>query len=214
MLAALRVLWRALRHLNHRGYVYVWANLLWFALSLPLITAPAAWAGLVKMSRTAYTTPSGDLNDFLEGFRENLRRGALMAVLNVVIVGLNVANFLAYQNQTDPTAYVLRGAWLLILATWFALQFYMWPLLYEMKEPSLAGALRNAGVMILLNPVFTLVLWLGVVLIIALSTILIAAWPLLTGGALAAIATGAVLDRLESAGIRQTAVECEESFSA
>lgn len=202
MIAGLHVCWRGFRHVNHRGYIYIWANLLWVLLSLPIVTAPAAWAGLIKMSHTAYTESHADLNDFWQGFKENLWRGFVMAVLNIVVIGINLSNLAAYQTQTSILFLVLRWLWILALFFWVTLQLYMWPLYYEMQRPTLRGAMRNALVMMLHNPGFTLGLWIGMALIIIFSTVLVAAWLLLAGGLLAAIVTGAVLDRLTVSGLR------------
>lgn len=207
--AAFRLVLRAFRHLNHRGYIYVWANILWFLLTLPIITAPAAWAGLVNLSRQAYLNHSVSLDDFWAGFRMNFRRGVVMAVLNILIIVINLFNLGTYRNLSDPVTLMLSGAWWFILVLWLAVQFYMWPLLYELKEPSLLGAMRNAVVMILLNPFFTLVVLVVVVLLVAISTFLFPAWVLLTGSALAVLATGAVLERLAAAGLRETLAQPE-----
>lgn len=202
MFEGLLACWRGMRHLEHRGYIYIWANLLWVALSLPLITAPAAWAGLVALSRAAYNGPSANINDFWDGFWANLKRGVFAGLLNVGVIGVSLGNLHFYREQSGVLFDVLRVVWVGVLLVWLTLQFYMWPLLYEMKTPTLKGALRNAAVMILLNPLFTFGLMLGVALVIVFSTVLMALWIVLTGGLLAAIATGAVLDRLETAGLR------------
>jgi hypothetical protein len=78
-----------------------------------------------------------------------------------------------------------------------------------METPTLVGAFRNAAVMILLNPFFTLGVWLGVIVVVVLSTAFPAAWFLLTGAALAAIANSAVQDRLRAAGHEATPVQTE-----
>jgi uncharacterized membrane protein YesL len=202
-MAAFRMGWRTLRHLNHRGYIYIWANILWLLLSLPLVTAPAAWAGLVKMSRKAQTGPTADLNDFWEGFRENLKRGLVVFILNVVIIGLNVFNLLSYSNQPGGFALGLRAVWFMTLFFWVMLQFYLWPLFYEMSEPNLRGAARNAALMIAFNPGFTLVLAGFISLVVVVSSVFPPLWILLTGGILAALASGAVLDRLVAVGVRK-----------
>jgi len=189
-------------HLNHRGYIYVWANIFWFLLTIPVITAPAAWAGLVNLSRQSYLNRTATLDDFWAGFRMNLWRGMLMAVINIVVIGLNLFNIGTYSNATDFTSMMLRSIWWLTLVVWIAVQFYMWPLFYELKTPTLWGALRNAFVMALLNPLFTIVLMIVVALLVAVSTFLFPAWVVLTGSALAALSTGAVLDRLIKAGLR------------
>ncbi len=203
MLTAFNLCRRTVSHLNHRGYIYVRANILWFLLTLPIITAPAAWAGLVNLSRQAYLNRTATLDDFWVGFHMNLWRGALMAVLNIVVIGLNLFNLGSYANATDLTTLTLRNVWWLTLVIWIVVQLYMWPLFYELKQPTLRGALRNAFVMALLNPMFTIVLMLVVALLAAVSTFLFPAWVVLTGSALAALSTGAVLDRLIAAGLRE-----------
>ena len=203
MLAALSLCRRTISHLNHRGYIYVWANILWFLLTLPIITAPAAWAGLIYLSRQAHLNRTATLDDFWTGFRMNLWRGVFMALLNILVIGINLFNIGTYATATDFTSLILRNIWWLTLVIWIVVQFYMWPLFYELKQPSLRGALRNAFVMALLNPLFSIMLVIIIALLVALSTVLFPAWVVLTGSALAALSTGAVLDRLIKAGVRE-----------
>jgi len=154
------------------------------------------------MSRRAHTEPTASIDDFWEGFRENLKRGAVLAIVNVLVIGINLFNLLSYASAPPSLpVLMLRWLWIFILVIWFMGQLYLWPLFYEMKQPSLVGALRNAFVMIALNPFFTIGVALGVGLVIVLSTVLVAAWALLTGSLLAIIGTGAVLDRLVMAGL-------------
>ncbi len=203
MLAALSLCRRTVSHLNHRGYIYVWANVFWFLLTIPIITAPAAWAGLVNLSRQSYLNRTVTLDDFWAGFRMNVWRGMVMVVLNIVVIGLNLFNLGSYANATDFTTLTLRSMWWLTLVIWLVVQFYMWPLFYELKKPTLWGALRNAFVMAMLNPLFTIVLMVVVALLVAVSTFLFPVWAVLTGSALAALSTDAVLDRLIKAGLRE-----------
>jgi uncharacterized membrane protein YesL len=199
----MRAAWRGLRHFNHRGYIYIWGNLLWVVLSLPIITAPAAWAGLVKMSFLAQTTPTASLSDLWDAFRTYWRQGVVMGIANTVIIGLNVYNLAVYWDEDGQLFILLRYAWVLALVGWVVLQLYMWPLFFAMKTPTLGGALRNALVMVMRNPGFTLGVWLVVLLIVVFSIALAIPWLLLTVGALASLSTATVLDRLEAAGIRE-----------
>ncbi|MBC8099531.1 MAG: hypothetical protein H7Y11_08810 [Armatimonadetes bacterium] len=195
-MAAFSVMRAALRHLNQRGYIYIWANLAAVACALPIVTAPAAWAGLVKLSYNAHLTPSADLGDYWEGFREQLGRGLLLSLLNVVVVGVNVVNLLAYAGDGGLGMHLIRAVWIAALAVWFSVQFYLFPIYYHMHTPTLLGALRNALVMVYLNPLFTLILGGGIGLLMIASSVLFAAWLLLTLSALAVLATAAVLNRL------------------
>ncbi|GAB4528232.1 MAG: hypothetical protein OHK0046_46860 [Anaerolineae bacterium] len=196
----LRVYWNTLKHINLRGYVYIWANVMWVLLSLPLITAPAAWAGLMHLSYKAHTTPNASLNDFWEGFRMHLGRGVIVGLLTAIILMINISNLIAYQDAVGWFPVLLRFFWWGTIIIWLSVQFYLWPLLEMMEQPTLFGGLRNALVMILRNPFFTLGLWPGILLVIGLSTVFFPAWLLLTGSVLAVLGTRATLDRLEVAG--------------
>ena len=200
MRAAAIAWWRAVRHLNHRGYVYIWANVLWVALSLPLITAPAAWAGLARLSYLSSRQPGVTLDEFWQGFRENLKRGAALAIINVLVIVVNVVNLLGFRNAGGLAFDGLRVFWLLVVIIWFGIQLYVWPLFYAMERPSLPGAFKNAALMVILNPLFTLTAWFIAAVVIVVSTLLPAAWILLTGALLAAAANGLVADRLQAAG--------------
>jgi uncharacterized membrane protein YesL len=196
VIGALKVLVRAYRHMNHHGYLYIWGNLFFVACSLPVITAPAAWAGLVKMSYTAQHEPSVSLSDYWQGFRENLKRGVGVAILNILIIGINVSNLLVYSHQTDDLTNFMRGVWVTAIVLLFIVQFYMWPIFFHMEKPTLWGAFRNAAIMIYLNPFFTLMILVSVLVISVISSVLVAAWALLTVSFFAVLSTTSVLDRL------------------
>lgn len=200
MIEALKVWWNALRHVWVRGYIYVWGTLCWAGLSLPIITAPAAWAGLVRMSHLAHTARSADLTDFWEGFKANLRRTLVLGLVNALIIVVNVANLWNYRFDSGLTVDLLRIVWVLVLVIWFSIQLYLWPIFYEMETPTLAGALRNAALMVLLNPLFTLALWPGIIVLAVISTVFGAPWLILTGGIFASLSVSAVLNRLRAAG--------------
>jgi uncharacterized membrane protein YesL len=216
VIAGFRACWAGLRHLNHQGYVYIWANLAWMALSLPLVTAPAAWAGLVRLNYHAQRSPGAEFEHFWLGFREHLRHGIVLALINAVVIGINVTNLLAYRDAVGLQADSIRFVWILALVVWGAMQLYAFPLYYAMEQPSLPGAFRNAAVMIALNPLFTLEVLIVAALLIVVSTILPAAWLLLTGSVLAAVATSAVRNRLHAAGFgaeaSALAVVSDEAF--
>lgn len=187
-------------NLRDMGYTYIWANVAFVALSLPIITMPAAYSALFRVVHAAYTEPSeADLSLFWDTFRQNLWRALPWGMVNVAFIIVNTTNLIAYSGATEPLYIILRAIWSLAVPVWLALLLYTWPIYYEMEKPSILGAVRNAGVMLLLNPIFTFVILAGIALVIALSTLFVAAWVLLTCGAIAAIANAAVLDRLSAA---------------
>lgn len=204
MISGLKTGWRGLRHLDHRGYQFVWLNFMWLVLSLPVITGPAASAALHRFTYLSFRQPTVYMDEFWQGFRENLKRGLLIGVLNIVIVVLNLFNLLYVRLESAELTVALRVIWIAIVVFWFGIQLYVFPLLNALEKPSLSGAYRNALVMLLLNPLYTLTLWVICALIAILSTLLPAGWVLITGAAFAVIGNAAVQDRLRAAGIEAT----------
>src|SRR4051812_42809196 len=131
MLTALRIVWRGIQQFEHYGWLYVLMNILAVALSLPILTAPAAYAGLCHLSHTAQTGVTASANDFWEGFRANLARGILVAVANILILIVLWRNFVYYSGDASVLFYLLRGVWLIVLFLLVSVQLYLWPLLEE-----------------------------------------------------------------------------------
>ncbi len=192
----LKVLRLSVQHLNHRGYIFVWANILCLLGMLPLVTAPIAWASLTYLTYLSATRREVSLENFWEGARHYWRHGLIITALNIVIVGINLSNLWVYAGDPSALAGFLRPLWLITLLIWFTLQLYLWPILHHMKKPTLTKAFRNAGIMLLNNLFFTLGIWGVLIVLWSLSTILAAMWLLLTLSVMAIFLTFAVLDRL------------------
>lgn len=196
MIDGLRAIRDGLNSLRIQGYTYIWANMAFVVLSLPLVTAPAALSALFRVSYVARTEAhEADLALFWECFRANVFKTLPWGILHAGFFIVNFTNLIAYQN-TSGIFQVFRLIWISAAFVWFATFLYTWPIYYEMREPSLIGATRNALIMILQNPLFTLTILAGVLLMAVVSTVFIAAWVVLTWGAISAIATAAVLNRL------------------
>lgn len=196
----MRFLWETVKHFNLRGYLYIWANLAFVAVSLPLLTMPVAWAGLVRLSQLAQLRPRVDLDDFWQACREQFWNGLGIGLVSALLLLINLSNLYSYQHETGILIWLLRGLWLGTLFIWFSLQIYIWPLYYEMEKPNLFIAFRNAFIMIICNPLFTIGIWLIIAVVAFLSSILPAAWLLLTVSFFACLSASATLNRLRAVG--------------
>lgn len=205
MIAGLRAGLRGLAHLWRRSYLYVWANLFWALLTLLIFTAPAAWAGLTRLGYVAHREPLVSLDDFWRGFRETWKMGILLALINLLFIIITVSNLLSYASEIGAGFVALRIVWLGSLLLWLICQYFAWVFYFAMKRPTFTGALRNAAVMMLRNPLFTLGVLVILFLLMAISTILPAAWILIGGAGMACIANSAVQDRLRDAGLEAQA---------
>jgi uncharacterized membrane protein YesL len=198
MIDGLRAARRGLGNFYWNGYPYIWSNLAFVALSLPLVTAPAALSALFHVGHLAHTDPSeADLAAFWGAFRSNLWRALPWGVFNVLFAIINFNNLLAFASINSPVAVTLRAVWMIASVVWLGELLYTWPIYYEMSEPTVFGATRNALIMVIRNPVFTVVIVLVIGVVAVISTLLFASWLLLTWGAIASMANAAVLDRVE-----------------
>ncbi|MCU0512575.1 MAG: hypothetical protein MUE40_08375 [Anaerolineae bacterium] len=204
-MAIVRVYWKALRHLHLRGYLYVWVNVAWLVLTLPIITAPAAMSGLFHLCFVAQTQPQASLNDFWVGFRARPGRDALLGLLSLLVIVVNLTNLEAYRTLAGLPGVALNLIWWVAIFLWLSVVLYDRVLVEEMAQPTLGGGLRNAALMLLQNPLFTLGVWVGIFIICVVSTILFPLWFLLAGSSVGILLTTAVLDRLAAAGYHNPA---------
>lgn len=201
VMAALRVIGRALVQLWQQGYAIIWANAAFVVLSLPLVTMPAAYSALMRVAYASYTEPhEADLQLFWETFKANLRRalpwGVGMAVFGIV----NFTNlFTAVQNPPDDVMWVaLSGVYLLSGLLWGCVALYTWPIYYGMAQPSLWIATQQALLLSVRRPVLTWVNVVFVVIIAAISMGFLALWMLLSWGLIALVGCAAVLNPVSS----------------
>lgn len=196
----LRFYWQSIKHLNYRGYIYIWGNLLWVTLTVLIVTAPAAWAGLCVLAHRSYTRQQVTLDDFWEGFKQHFWIATLNGLITLAIFVVNISNLISY-TPVDFVGNAISLFWWLALLLWSGIQLYLWVIYEELKEKSLWASYRNAFVMVLRNPIFTLAVLMATILVLLLSIALPPLLIMLTGSMLAILGAGATLDCLREAGL-------------
>jgi uncharacterized membrane protein YesL len=166
-----RFFWNSYDHMG----LLVLANLLWLALCLPIVTAPASTAALLHLGRRIARQEEVTLHDFLAGFRLHFVPALKAGVFDATIGFLLWVNFDFYAHLGGHAALV--GALLAALMIWIAgflvfMHAHVFPLIAE-GERSLRAVLRKAALLTLDNPAFTF----G----ITLQTLSVAVLCILTG---------------------------------
>jgi len=129
-------------------------NLLWLVSSLPLVTLPAASAGLAAV--TGAWARSGRRPDVVAVFfgaaRRQFGRAWLVVLLDLVAAAPLVLNVLIVQraDAPDPLLLAARGASLAGLAFLAAFNVVLWPSLES--GGGLGDLLRRAATAVLLRP--------------------------------------------------------------
>lgn len=180
------------------GYValipIITLNLLWFIVSLPLVTAIPATGGLFYATNKLAHGRNADWRTFFEGFRLHFWRSWVIGLANLFLALVFAINFIFYSWNDSQWVYFARAVVIVIALFWFTLQIYLFPLLMEQEKPQLRLALRNSGVIMLKRPLFTLVAAPLIGLIVVLSTFIVQpAWIFVTASGSAFIANWATL---------------------
>ncbi len=184
----------------------VFINLLWILLTIPVVTAPAAAAGLYYATRHLAQTRSFSWDVFFEGFRQYFWAGWRWALAFLSIAGLLLINFGFYGQFQASWAPVIQGIILGLAIIWLLLQIYVFPLLLEQEKSSIRTALRNSLVLYLKKPGSSLVLVLFLLVVLVLSTILVLPWFLFAASLCAYLSNRYTLSSLDSLlGAKKTA---------
>jgi uncharacterized membrane protein YesL len=155
----LRLLWRRLG-------ILLLANVLWIALCLPIVTWPAATAGLfyligrVVREELDFEPRYARLGDFWQGFRQYGWRASLLALLDLLVL-LVIGAALRFYAQS-PTEWLrwLVGPIALIGLAWMGAQLYLFPLLIQRPERPILAVAREAFLIAISYSLYTLSLLL------------------------------------------------------
>lgn len=199
--------WKGLRIFWDELPTFVVCNLLWFVLSIPLITAPAATSALYYVADLAARHKRVAIADFFAGFKQYLAKGTLLGLLNVAVGVLLAVNILFYANLASTWADILLAIWIAATLYWVLLQVYLFPMFVVQIDPRISTTIKNAALLVLAGPLFCLTT--AAILLTAAVLSLILLIPLLFFGIslIAVLSCVALNDRLDALGIRKKPAE-------
>lgn len=200
LLRALRVFRSSLGALYYELFLLVGVNLAWLGLSLLVVTAPPATAGVYYLANQLAKGETVSFSLFVQGMRRYFRRSWLLAIIAVVISVLLVGNILFYANFANQWVRLISVFWGYVLLFWLAMLIYLFPLLIEQSDKSLLLILRNAALLVLDNLAFTLTLGILLLLFLLLNVALAVPLFLMAMSGLALIQSKALLTVLEKYG--------------
>ncbi len=159
------------------------ANILWFILTIPLVTAPPAAAGLFFYTHELAHRHPVDWRTFFTGFRKYFWLSWIWAVTNLVAIIILGVNAWFYMQVKTAWAPWMAGFFVGILVLWLLLQMYTFPLLLEQTDQRMRVALRNSVVLYLKRAGFSLALVFIVIPFAIISTIIPPLWIIITAAA-------------------------------
>jgi uncharacterized membrane protein YesL len=170
---------------------FMLANLLWVIFSLPLVTMPAATAGLFTVMAAWVRGRSPEpLADFLAAMRRHWKQSTAFAFLNLAAATLITINLLIFGRMDLGQLPTLLsfGATILAFILLLMINFYAWPLLV-LLDLSLPHLIEKSFKLALTHPAWTLLMTIAAVSPLLLSLLLPRAFLLFLSFATAALIT-------------------------
>lgn len=205
MSQVLRVLGRSFNDLFQAIGPLIMANLLWLALTLPVVTAPAALAGLYFFSDLVVRGEDPSLSTFFAGFRRYFFQSWTLAALNFGALIVLLVNLFFYLGQSNEWIRIIAIPIFYLLLLWISAQTYLFPLM--LQSGSLANDESRRGMnplpvfktavrLTLAAPVYSGVIGLAVLAWVVLNVVLAGPILVLTMAGVAVIQTRATLTLL------------------
>ena len=171
-------------------------NLLWLGLQLLIITAAPATAALYVVAQSVLAGDSASWDEFWVSFRLHFWKATRWGLLQVLIYFVGAFNFFYYAEAGGLMWGLFKIAWGGGLILWTILQLLYWPLLLEAEDQSIRNTLRNALVMLTLNPGSVLSLTLATFAVVVVSLFTTAPVGLLMMTLIALLGTATVQKQL------------------
>lgn len=196
---AFRIIRSALGDIWNHLPLVIAGSLTWLVLAVLIIPGPPATLALFDMAdRIARREHLLEFRDYLRAVWQRFGVGWRWGAVNLLVVAVVLIDIRVVPQMVSPTVAVyLQLFFTMALALWIVVNWYALAFLFQQKEASLRQALRNGVVLLLQNPLFTLVLVVITAVLIGLSLVLVIVNLLFGPMLVALISTHAVLNRLE-----------------
>lgn len=195
MLDGWRVVRRSWRPFYEGMFYLSIANLAWAVLAFFIVPIPLATAMLFYLANLVARDEVITWRRVWEGVRPHLRTIYLLGAINGLIY-LTLWYDVGFYAQAPGTwGVMVRAVPIALLTFWTPIQFNLLPVLFENEDQRLWPVLRDAALLALLHPGFYLVIYLWLLIPLAISTVLVFPWAIVTLGYVAVVINTALLER-------------------
>jgi protein-S-isoprenylcysteine O-methyltransferase Ste14 len=194
------IMGRVIKGAYEELFLIVGLSIAWWAGTLLIVTAPMATAGIQKAGNRIANYKRVDFGYFWEGARTHMGRNVLLYLLLLLappLMAFSVSFYFDRQGWIVTLGVVMM--WMLLVAL-MAGQ-YCYPLFWQQNEPSLKLVLRNALVLAVRHPLYSVLMLLFQLLLAAISVVLVVPLVLLLPGVIALCQNYALVGLLQELGM-------------
>ena len=193
---------RTLRAAYDELFLCVYMSLLWWIGTILIIPAAPVMLGMNRVTNRVANYKRVDNSFFWQGARTDIRRGWVLYFISMLMPLAVTFNIFFYLNSASWLRFVgLVWLWVLLLIM-LSVQ-YVFPLFWQQDEPSLLLILRNALILALRHPIYTVLMLLFQLALLALSAVLALPILLLTPALLSLAANFGLVGLLQEMGLAE-----------
>ena len=228
---AFRAFWAACKDLFDELLLLAICNILWLFISGPLLVLSyaslaggflvigiafallavlplgPATAGLAAVAHRVAEGRASTWRDFFSGMRRYARTSWIVMGVWMIVWILIIVDLVFYSNVPNTFGFTMMVFWFNMMLLWFGALIYLFPLVVLQETPSLRLLARNAFLMTMGRPIFTLINLVLMAIFVVLSLILPVLPLFLTFAFFAQWSMRATLELVKEAEERRAALE-------
>lgn len=194
------VMGRTLKAVYDELFLCVFLSLVWWGGTILIVTAAPATVGVNHVANRIANYKRVDTSFFWEGARTYIGRGWLLYLINLLVPFIIFTSILFYLSTTGWLRILgFVCVWLFIFALMIG-QYYF-PLFWQQDEPDIRLILRNAVLLALQHPLYTILMLIFNLLLIGLSVAITLPILLLTPAVIAISINFALTGMLQDVGL-------------
>ena len=137
--------------------------------SLTIILLPAALFGVYQETLDLVHNTRTGIGGWWKGFKQYFLKSLLWGLVNLIIALVLLTNLWFYYNSEGAVAPILVIVSIIMLIFWLVWQFYSLACFFLQEQASLKLAWKNGFIVIIKNPLYTLIISLTMLAIVILS---------------------------------------------
>lgn len=198
---AFPAMWRTIKVLYDELFLWVWLSVLWWVGTVLVLPAGPVAAGLHAAANRSANYKRVDSGFFWDAAKGHIGRSWLLVGANLLLHAAVVMNIAFYSNSPATWSRYITIMWLWVIVLVMMAGQYLLPLYWQQDNPSLRLMFRNAYILTLQHPLYTLLILLFQLALIAISFATVLPIFLLMPASVAVAANVGLVNLLQDKGL-------------